>query len=445
MVLHNWFTAFTYIIAQTGKFLQWVSGAICLYYICVWLISGLKQWKRAFAKTKDVSVQNTASTGVSGTSGPEGRQHRFAVLIPAHNEEDVISNTIDSLKRQNYPKDLYDIYVIADNCSDKTAQRAALNGVYVYERKNPEQKGKGVSLKWMQEKLFAMDKEYDAICVLDADNLADPLFLREMNRHLCMGEKAIQGRIESKNPEDSWIAANHSILYWIASKLYHKPRYKLGMSCMLLGTGFVVDSCLLKKLDYKYETLTEDLELSLNIVLSGVQICWADSAVVYDEKPLTLKQSYNQRKRWMQGHWECALRYCRLMAAKSISKRDISSFDMLLYLLQPFNIILNCAVVLFTGISVLAGSGFSTVLNFPEIYFFVIAFLLIYANALFIVDKLKENKKARKYFLLFPIFNITWVPASICGFFFRKRKEWIHTVHTRSIALSDMEAMRQKS
>lgn len=132
-------------------------------------------------------------------------QKRFALVVAAHNEERVIGQMVDSLKKVNYPRDLYDIFVIADNCNDSTAAIARDKGAIVYERFNTLKRGKGYALEWIFSIIFKLDKQYDAISVFDADNVVSSNFLMEMNKQLCRGHKVIQGYIDSKNPFDSWI------------------------------------------------------------------------------------------------------------------------------------------------------------------------------------------------------------------------------------------------
>ena len=113
--------------------------------------------------------------------------HKFALIISAHNEEAVIGNMVESLKEMDYDDDSYDIFVIADNCTDKTALRAKEAGAIVYERTDKEKRGKGFALEWFFEKLYAMDKKYDYISIFDADNLVDPGFLKAMNNKANQG------------------------------------------------------------------------------------------------------------------------------------------------------------------------------------------------------------------------------------------------------------------
>ncbi|MBP2656798.1 MAG: poly-beta,6 N-acetyl-D-glucosamine synthase, partial [Firmicutes bacterium] len=148
-------------------------------------------------------------------------KNTFAIIVAAHNEEQVIGQLVENLHVLNYPRDLYDIYVIADNCKDKTAQIAKNAGAIVNERFSLEQKGKGYAMEWMFEKLFAQKKQYDAVVVFDADNLVDTNFLLEMNNRLCKGEKVIQGYLDAKNPNDTWISATFAISFWVVNHIWH--------------------------------------------------------------------------------------------------------------------------------------------------------------------------------------------------------------------------------
>ena len=145
----------------------------------------------------------------------------FALVVAAHNEHAVIGQLVENLKQLNYPKDMYDIYVIADNCTDNTAEIAEKAGALVHVRTHPTKKSKGYALQWMFDRLFKMDKQYDAVCVFDADNLVHPQFLMEMNNRLCKGDKVIQGYMDAKNPYDTWVSGTFAIAFWVILSLIH--------------------------------------------------------------------------------------------------------------------------------------------------------------------------------------------------------------------------------
>jgi cellulose synthase/poly-beta-1,6-N-acetylglucosamine synthase-like glycosyltransferase len=366
---------------------------------------------------------------------------RFALLIAAHNEELVIAHIIDSLKMQNYPKNLYDIFVIADNCNDKTAEIAHKHGAIVFSRVNALDRGKGYALEWMFSKIFTLRKKYDVISVFDADNLVSSNFLYEMNNQLCKGHKVVQGYIDSKNPFDSWITCSYSIAFWLANRIFQIPRYYLGLSCGLCGTGFCIDVEVLKKIGWGATCLTEDLEFTMKLALNGLKVSWAHEAVVYDEKPLTLKQSWSQRKRWMQGHADCAARFLLPLFRKAFKDKDLVSFDCAVYLFQPIRFIfIGLITVMLWVQTVFPESPFYNLKYlFPTEIWYVFVLLQFLYGPIIVLSENKFNSKVLIGFLVYPFYCLTWVPITIQGFLTKNNKDWNHTEHTREISISELE------
>jgi cellulose synthase/poly-beta-1,6-N-acetylglucosamine synthase-like glycosyltransferase len=420
-------------------------------------------------------------------------KNKFALLIAAHNEEVVVGSLIESMLKLDYPKEMYDIFVIADNCTDDTAKIAKGYGVNVCERFAKDKRGKGYALEWMFAKLFEMDKQYDAIAIFDADNLVHKNFLKEINSKLQDGYKVVQGYIDSKNPEDSWIAAAYSIAFWTQNRMFQLARANVGFSNQIGGTGFAIETNTLKKLGWGATCLTEDLEFTCKLVLNGEKVGWAHDAIIYDEKPLKLKQSWTQRKRWMQGFTDVASRYFFKLIKKSIMDRKFYVFDCALYVLQPFiTLLLGISAVLTliqantTGVNIFiinymfSDVGFKT---FAVVQFLITpvilaidkkvtkSFLLmmaLYSSNVFVVPYLTENienwilawvislgynvifliltgvilgKKDLILFFrfwLYGFYTVTWIPITIQGIINKNNKEWNHTKHVRKIEICDV-------
>ena len=196
---------------------------------------------------------------------------RFAVLIAARNEELVIGSLVNSLLTQNYPPELYDVYVIPNNCTDNTAQAAANFGAKVLECTVPV-KSKGEVMRFAYNQLAG--RGYDAFCVFDADNVAHPDFLKEMNNAYCAGARAAQGYRDSKNPYDTAFSGCYSIYYWMMSRFHNNGKAGLGLSAMLGGTGFMVSAAALEKMGgWRTQTISEDLEMSVQLAMAEVKIC----------------------------------------------------------------------------------------------------------------------------------------------------------------------------
>ena len=260
------------------------------------------------------------------------KDHKFMAIIPAHNEENVIRNLIESLKKQDYPKELYDIYVIADNCTDATAEIAKEAGAKVLKRFDEAHKTKGYALNWFLKQKIEEDADYDAFCVFDADNIVDKNFLKNMNKKLCQGEEIVQGYRDIKNPTDSWITGGYAIFYWMMNRFYHLARYNLGLSPLINGTGFMVKFDVVKPNGWQTITLTEDIEFSLINIAKGRKLGWATDAIVYDEQPVKFDQSWSQRSRWTVGHIQCMKNYTKDLAKGVVEHKTLMNFDGLLYM-----------------------------------------------------------------------------------------------------------------
>ena len=370
--------------------------------------------------------------------------HRFALIVAAHNEENVIENMVKSLKNLNYPNDMYDIFVIADNCTDATAKIASDTGAIVHERTNTELRGKGHALEWMFEKIYKMDVKYDVISIFDADNIISANFLSETNKELNKGYKVVQGYIDSKNPYDSWIAAAYSLSFWCTNKLYQKSRYNLGLSCQLCGTGFTVETDLLKEIGWGATCLTEDIEFTMKLSTYGIKVGWAQNAIVYDEKPLTMSQSWKQRVRWMQGHADVASRFFTKLMKQAIKDRSLAKFDCALYLLQPLKIITMGIITLMAWMQTAYPDGnwgfFQIWYIFPDATIWILFTIgqFLYSPFVLATEK-KLTPKMFLYCITFIVYSLSWVPVTIIGIFNKDKKEWFHTQHTRKIAIDELE------
>lgn len=381
-------------------------------------------WFGLFGKKKEVKIYDEKKT--------------FALVVCAHNEDKVIAPLVDNLKRLNYSNELYDIFVVADNCSDNTAQVARDAGAIVHERFSETGKGKGYAMDWMFNRLFKMERQYDAVCVFDADNLVHPNFLREMNSRLCNGERLIQGYLDSKNPNDTWISGVFSISFWVVNHVWHLAKYNIGLSSCLGGTGMCIDSEILKRYGWGATCLTEDMEFTMKAIMENIPTTWAHDAIIYDEKPLTFKAAWNQRKRWAQGHFDVANRYLGPMLKKAIKERNIVVLDCMVNLFQPYFLLISTFFLLCSYI-------YEFVPFYDNILYRVLPLevwtLIGFGQYIFpmaVLFKIRASFKSWCYLLLYPIFIYSWVPITALGFIHRNDHEWSHTAHTRGINFDDV-------
>jgi cellulose synthase/poly-beta-1,6-N-acetylglucosamine synthase-like glycosyltransferase len=373
-------------------------------------------------------------------------QKTFAVIVAAHNEKAVIGQLIDNLKTLEYPKELYDIYVIADNCIDDTAAIARKAGAIVCERTHPTLKGKGFALEWMFAKLFTLEKTYDAVAIFDADNLVHPRFLLEMNNRLCKGDKLIQGYLDAKNPYDTWVSGTFAIAFWVMDHIWHLAKTNIGLSSVLGGTGMCIATDVLKRHGWGATCLTEDMEFTMKSLVEGIKTTWAHDAIVYDEKPLTFKQSWDQRRRWAQGQFDVAHRFIPKMIKAGIMRRDIRILDGCLHLLQPHFMMISTLFIIISYIQLAFPPFYTNIYNFMPSELMTVIMLGQYILPIIILLKIHVKPKAWLYLIVYPVFIYSWIPIIFLGFIHRNEHEWSHTQHTRALSYDEfMHASKDDS
>jgi cellulose synthase/poly-beta-1,6-N-acetylglucosamine synthase-like glycosyltransferase len=236
-----------------------------------------------------------------GNLRPIVRSRRFAILVPAHNEEGVIERLLASLAKLDYPADCVDVCLVADNCDDATATIAQAHGVRVYERFDDSERAKGFALRWLLQQLEAEGRTYDAFVVVDADSILDVSFLRCMNARLERGAQAIQAYYSVLNPEHSSVAGLRSAA--LAAVHYVRPlgRSRFGLSAGLKGNGMCFTSAILQRFAWQWFTLAEDIEFQLALVAEGIRVEFAPETWVKADMPVTLNQAASQNERWERG------------------------------------------------------------------------------------------------------------------------------------------------
>ena len=377
------------------------------------------------------------------------KTHTYALLVAAHNEEAVIANSVKSLLALDYPREAYDVFVIADNCTDRTAEVAREAGAIVCERTNDKERGKGFALEWMFKNLWDMDKQYDSIAVFDADNVIDKNFLKAINEKQNAGHKVVQGYIDSKNPFDSWITSSYTISFWTTNKLYQQSRSNLGLSCQLCGTGFVIDSELLKEIGWQATCLTEDIEFTMRLVMENQRVGYTRKAIVYDEKPLTLSQSWKQRIRWMQGQTDVAFRFVGKLFKKAFKTHSWAPVDCVFYLLQPLRIICSGAITFMAWVQTFYSVTVDpteqipflqmwNIIHIPHLWDAIVILTFLYTPLIIWLEKRKFNWTLIKAYITYFFYSLTWIPIAIIGVCKKNNHEWFHTQHTRTLTIDEM-------
>ncbi len=360
------------------------------------------------------------------------KQHRYAAVISARNEENVIAGLIGSLKKQEYPSKLLDVFVIADNCTDRTAQAARDAGAIVYERENKTLVGKGYALDYLFKRIFedyGKDK-YEGFFVFDADNYVDSKFVSEMNRMFDTGKySALTSYRNSKNFCDNWISAGYALWFLRESKFLNGPRTKLGLNCAVSGTGFLVSADVIKEDEgWPYHLLTEDIEFSISCATKGRKIGYCGKAVIYDEQPTEFKQSWDQRLRWSKGFYQVDVKYTKplIKGCTKGGRFGMSCYDMLMTVapcnLATIGMLALGLLVFIASFSYPAFVMYRVLRMLGRMVFYTVVgvswSLLLFGAATLITEwgniKGKSWKKVL-YLFTFPLFMLTYIPISLAA------------------------------
>lgn len=378
-------------------------------------------------------------------------QSRFLILVAAHNEENVIRSSVENLRKIDYNEDLYDIVVVNDNSSDSTRKLcknmrvAHVNtGDGRFER---EGVGKPGGLQYALRTLgFEYLKyRYDLVMVMDADNHVSTNILKEINsQYISKGRPtAIQTYLDSKNYEHV-LALGYSNAFIMMNRFFQLAKYRIGLPNCIGGTGFAVDvKYLIDSGGFNYKSLTEDLEMAIEIVSRGGSIVWNHFARIYDEKPTDIKVSVRQRTRWMQGHWYVAITYLPILVKRFFKEWKFKYIDQIFHLFssgKAIQILLLGLTVIVSGIGLLFADNISIItdnmLTMLKVMFGVgimSIFMFGYQTVFMTMYAYKKDSRIKvsyKTFLGLFLYSFTFIYCQVKGLLkWRQQHTWVKTEH----------------
>jgi len=280
---------------------------------------------------------------------------RYGIVIPARNEEAVITRLIQSLRAMNYPQDKIDIFVVAHNCDDRTAELARREGAIVYEYNNDKERTMGYAFRYLFDRIkedYGI-KRYDAFLMTNADNIFTENFLTKMNdAFVANGKKNVITSVRnSKNFNQNYMSCLYGLFFLSMCRMEARGRTYCGCSTRIAGTGYVFNSDLVKD-GWEYVSLTEDWEFSADQISKGNKIFYCDEAEFFDEQPTTLKIMWRQRMRWAKGHMDVFFtRFSKVVKSIAVPKKrggnpnKGSTYDIGVSIM-PLGVISVCIVLL---------------------------------------------------------------------------------------------------
>jgi len=358
-------------------------------------------------------------------------RHRFAIAIPAHNEEVVIGGTVRTLLRSDYPSQLFDVHVVADHCTDGTAPEAGAAGAVVHKRVDTLRGGKGAALQWLFQRILDAESpkstvptsgSYDAVVVFDADTQVAADFMRVMDARLSERHQAVQGQHRISNPDDGWFPALTWAMFIVDNRFQNLGRSNLGWSAKNMGDSICIRADVVRSLGWG-GGLTEDYALRQHLLLEGIRIHYAPDAVGYGEAPLTWHTARAQRARWLRGTHDASRRYARRLLRDGLRRCDLTLLDGALQAYLPSYSSLT--LVAATAWLVHLGLAFARY-PVPVVHWTVILVLLgVYP----LLGLAMERAPLKAYLAILsgPLFILwrTWL--AVVSRFGRRRVEWVRT------------------
>ena len=413
------------------NFIIWLFFTLAYFYQFVYI---LVTWRRGMVKLPEAK-----------------KQHRYAFFIAAHNEESVIANLVQSIKDQDYPAELIDTFVVADACTDNTAEEARRAGAIVYERNDLARKGKSWVLDYGFDRIMEeYPGKYEAFFVFDADNLLSKSYVTEMNKVFDQGYLVSTSYRNSKNFDSSWVSSAYATWFLREAKFLNNSRMLCGTGCAISGSGWMVSARIIQGMHgWDFHTLTEDIQFSTFCAANGIRIAYSP-AEFYDEQPIDFKSSWTQRMRWTKGFYQVFFSYVGDLF-RGVGKKRFGSYDMLMTI-APGNILtlisafVNAAYLVIGSLS----HGFlatqselsmcvgSLVMTFGSMYvtFFILAVITTVSERKRIICRKDRRWRIITNLFTFPLFMMTYIPINVAALF--KKVEWVPTKHTVSISLDQI-------
>lgn len=273
----------------------------------------------------------------NGKSLDTDSKRRFAIVVPAYNEESSLPRTLKNLFEVDYPRDKFDIIVIADNCTDNTAEVAGEKGAEVMVRNNPEKRGKGYALRWCFDKLIEKNatNRYDSAIVVDADSIVSNNLLRVMNKYRENGAEVIQGYLTVDSNPGVWTSEIIRIGFTLYNFVRPLARRAIGCPAGLRGNGMCFSMEVLKQVPWDAYSLTEDLEYGIKLLLNDVNIVFAPEAIGFNVVPENPENAESQRERWEIGRLPILKKYFGKLFREIFKRRSFKVLDTLIDLVTP--------------------------------------------------------------------------------------------------------------
>lgn len=381
-----------------------------------------------------------ASKNNHNVPSPKKNNGKYAILIPARNESKVIEDLLISIENQTKKIKAGDVYVIVEDKNDPTISIAHKHKMKIVFKKDLSLRRKGYALNDAVVEILDSGKKYDAYFIMDADNVLDVDFVKNMEKSINAGYDIGIGYRNCKNGNDSVVAAASALTFSMINELSNRKKLSDTRTLTISGTGFYIRGELLENLGgYPFHSLTEDYELTLYAVLNNLTTTYNCDAKFYDEQPILYSRSITQRTRWIKGYFEARRKYVRSIRG-SITKNDknfASKLTEVVGVRQYILMVIGAVLYLISKFAdiVIKADVVSNVIRIVLFSLLIYMALVIFTAILFILEdgKLNLSRKMKIKALFFnPIFLAGYVRCAVIALF-NKNLGWEVIEHNRNL------------
>ena len=351
-----------------------------------------------------------------------GEKTHFAVIVPAHNEELLLAELLSSIEKQNYPRERFRTIVVADNCTDRTAEIGKSNGAEVLERNDIKHAGKGYAISYALERIGV--ESVEAVFIVDADSILNSEALEELHQAIRRGARIIQCFNGIANPDDSWFTRIMDVSRTYGNEVLEPAKEKIGLSSHLMGNGMCFVRDVIMKYGWDAFTVGEDWEYYAKVVIKGERVAYVRRARVYHRESVNIRQATSQRLRWSSGRFAVATTHGVRLLMNGLKNCSITKMDASMPLLLPNPSLGISLTLLMFFVSIVTApptrlelyAGWYALLGLAQLVFFLIG--IAYVN----------NKKMKLLAIISAPIFIFWKTGidllSVAGV---GRKSWVRT------------------
>ena len=409
---------------------------ICLGVFFLFLLAGMIRYFIGIMKKTTITKTNITT--------------KFAIIIPARDESKVIENNLKSIMQNNYPLDLFTIYLIVESEDDPTVEIAKkYPNTKIFYRVNLNNVGKGYALDECIQYIYEFDDNYDAFLIIDADNLISPNFLSRMNDAYNHGYDIACGKRENKDWNASVVCGAAGLTFTIINSIQNKPKTNYGMKVTITGTGYYLTSDVLREASgWPFHTLTEDYELTNYALVHDLKTAYIEDAIFYDEQPLKLRQSIVERSRWIRGYFSVRKKY-KKEKKKALKKNKnnlnflyqfIGGIPMIAIALITIAYLICCIVVMSYSYLVHDGYHMQYLIRVLCLLGAMYLAFILFTQYLFFIDRkyIKITPWNRFLVTLFhPVFMFTYINAAVRAPFVKNK--WEKIEHSINVDAEDVK------